>query len=324
MNIGNDNNKTMETNEKITDELIAKYISRKTNEEEDRFIHDYLARNPEFANDLLDIATAIRHQRKHDETTANKGKEQPQEATRVRLTLRRTFYALAASFVLLIGIRFFVSKPFANNEIIPEQPTIAEANTETSNTPTDSDESSEETVLETPAIAGAEPEEVLFADNQTTDVQHTENITEPQVNQSLLADNTNPPQQQEADVASANPDVPVMAAQTVYQDNSDEPCMEEAVFDIDNIPTTWNPNKDLVLKWECNAPEVAIEFSIDGGKTWKLRYTNPRNNQLTISTLKLKDFKLDNPEGFNWKITVQYRDGSLTKEGFVRFTNDNN
>ena len=307
----------MEHNEIITDELIAKYISGKTTEEEDRLIHDYLAQHPEFANDLLDIAAALRHQRKHDEATGQVAQEQLKEAKRIFLS-RRFLYSAAASILLLIGVGFYF-KTSTKNEIIHEQPSIAEVNTETSNTPTDPNGSIEETVLEASTVINNGSEEVLIADNHEPDVQPVVNISESQVDQSLVADNTNPQQQQETNVPSANPDMPIMAAQTIYQDNSGEPCLEDAIFDVSEIPTAWNPNQELVLKWDCNASEAAIEFSIDGGRTWKLRYTNPNHNQMTISTLKLQDFKLDNPEGFNWRITAQYKDGKLVRQGTVSF-----
>lgn len=311
----------MEINGKITDELIAKYISGNTTEEEDNFIHDYLAQNPDFANDLLDMATALRHQHKHDEEIRNGLEEQPKEAKHIFLS-RRFLYSAAASIVLLIGVGFYL-KMSTKNEFIQEQPSIAEVNTGISNTPTDPNGNIEETVLETPAIIDFGSEEVLIANNHEPDVQPVVNISESQVDQSLFADNSTPQQQQETNVPSANPDMPLMAAQTVYQDNSGEPCKEEAVFDVSNIPTTWNPNKVLVLKWECNATIVTIEFSSDGGKTWESRYTNPHFNQLSIPTTKLDIFKLDNPEGFNWRITAQYRDGNLVRQGTIRFTDGN-
>ena len=107
----------METNNKITDELIAKYISGKTNEEEDNLIHEYLAHHPEYANDLLDVATALRHQHQ-------------QETKHIQLRPRRIFIAAAAaSIVILIGIGLLVLKPFAKNE--PEQPILAETSVDT-------------------------------------------------------------------------------------------------------------------------------------------------------------------------------------------------
>lgn len=317
-------NYTMKHNEIITDELIAKYISGKTNEEEDRLIHDYLAQNPEFANDLLDIATAIRHQRKHDETTANKDKEQTQEAMRVRLVIRRSLYALAASFVLLIGIRFFVSKPFANNEMIQEQPTIAEANTETSSTL----ESIEEMALETPAIINTEPEEGLFVDNQGNQLRETNNIAYTE-QEELFAENTSDEllsQQEINNVELNNIDGPIMASQTIYQDNSNEPCLEESVFVTDSIPTICNPKKAFVMKWNCNATSLTLEFSTEDGesKVWKKpSYDITGKSDFNITSTKLRDFMIYNNKCFYWRMTAKYRDGNLTRQGMVKFSEDN-
>ena len=307
---------TMEHNKIVTDELIAKYISGKTTEEEDNLIHDYLAQHPECANDLLDIATALRHQRKHDEATGQVDLEQPQEAKRVPLFHRRTFYYVAASVVVIIGIGLMWFKPFAQNDT---DQSLADADTEITNTnPSNKDEGNDLNLTDITSV-DLQSEEPLLADNQESNVQPVEIVTEIQYEQPMLADNSNPQSQQETVVADVNPDAPIMAAQTIYQDDSSVPLLENAVFVTDSIPSICNPNENLLLQWDCNAPDVAIEFSVDGGKEWKLRYTNPRFNKLPLSSFQLNDFKIDNPEGFNWRITAQYRDGKLVRQGMVSF-----
>lgn len=307
----------METNEKITDELIAKYMSGKTTEEEDNLIHDYLAQHPEFANDLLDIATALRHQRKHDEVTGQVDQEQLQETKRIPLIRRRTFYYVAASVVAIIGIGLLWFKPFAQNDT---EQSLASADTEITNTnPSNNGEGNDLNPTGITAV-DFQSEEALLADNQEPNVQPVEIVTESQHEQPMLADISNFQSQQETVVDDVNPDAPIMAAQTIYQDESSMPLLENAVFVTDSIPSICNPNENLLLQWDCNASDVAIEFSVDGGKVWKLRYTNPRFNQLSLSSFQLNDFKIDNPEGFNWRITAQYNDGKLVRQGTVVFS----
>ena len=301
-------NITMEQNEKITDELIAKYISGKTTEEEDRIIHDYHAHHPEFANDLLDIATALRRQRKHDEATRQVDQKQPQEAQQVPLIRRRTFYAIAASVAALIvfGLLFF--KPFAQND---SEQTLADADTEiTNNSPSNNGEGNDLNPTDITAV-DLQSEEVLLADNQEPAGQTTENHSDLQPDQPLLADNTNP--QQQSDESEA----PIMASMTVNEDNSNAPSLENAVFSTD-IPTACNPDSALVLKWSCNAPKLVIEISYGEGKLWEKTYNNSIN-QMTLGSRRLDGFRIYSPQGFNWKMTAYYRDGTRSEEGFVRF-----
>lgn len=311
----------MEHNEIITDELIAKYMSGKTTKEEDNLIHDYLARNPEIANNLLDIASALRHQRKHDEAAGQIDQEQSQEAKLVPLFRRRSFYYVAASVAVIIGIGLLWFKPFAQNDT---EQSLANADTEITHTSPGNNGEGDDLNPTDISTVDFHSEETLLADNQEPNVQPIEIITESQHEQPMLADNSNLQSQQETVVDDVNPDAPIMAAQTIYQDDSSVPHLENAVFVTDSIPSICNPNENLLLQWDCNASDVAIEFSVDGGKVWKLRYTNPRFNQLSLSSFQLNDFKIDNPKGFNWRITAQYRDGRLTREGFIRFTDENN
>lgn len=312
----------METNEKITDELIAKYINGNTTEEEDALIHDYLAQNPEFANDLLDIATALRHQHKHDEEIRNGLKEQPKEAKRIFLSRRFIYPAAAASLVLLIGVGFYF-KTSTKNGFLQEQPSVAEVNTEISNTPTNPNGSIEATVLETPEIIKFDSEEVLIADNHEPDVQPVVNISESQVDQSLFADNTNPHQQQENEALSSDPDGPMVASMTICEDNGDAPLIKDAVFNIADIPTNCNPDTPLLLNWSCNAPKLVLEIRYGNGKIWKKTFDNTIN-QISLGRNQLSVFKSYDRQGLKWKMTAFYRDGTLTKDGFIRFTNDSN
>lgn len=321
MNIGNDNNKTMETNEKLSDELIAKYISGTTTEEEDNLIHDYLAKNPEFADDLLDIATALRHQRKHEETTGTVGSGHPQETAHVISMRRRTFLAIAASIVVLISIGLLVFKPFSHNET--EQSQMASSNTETPNvTPSPSEEG---IGLDSTAITpiDLQPDEPLLADNHETPSQKPENTSQPQPEVPSLADNTvtSTPQQQE--VAPQNDNASTMAALTTGEDYSNLVPQKDAIFVTDSIPVEWDPQKDLVLKWTCNTPSLKLEFSTDRGSTWKTPYDVSGQNSFMIRSRRLQDFSLDNPQGFNWRLTAQFSDGKLVRQGSVKFSDVN-
>lgn len=310
---------TMEHNVIITDELIAKYISGKTTEEEDNLIHDYLAQHPEFANDLLDIATALRHQRKHDEATAQADQEQPEETKRIPLIHHRTFYAIAASVaVLIVCVLLF------HNE--KEQTLVADADTEITNTPISNE--GEVNDLNPTDITPIDfrPEEVLLADNQeavTTPIQ--ESSVKPQPEEPLLAENNTPssPQQQEVAASSNDSNAPTMAALTI-DDDSSTPLIKDAVFVTDSIPSNCDPNKDLVLKWSCNAPILKIEFSIDDGATWKTSYNVSGQDCLTIKPSKLNTFKdYSNTNSFIWRMTAQYSDGKLVRQGTIRFTDGN-
>ncbi len=312
-------NITMEQNEKITDELIAKYISGKTTEEEDRIIHDYLAHHPEFANDLLDIATALRRQRKHDEATRQVDQKQPQEAQQVPLIRRRTFYAIAASVAALIvfGLLFF--KPFAQND---SEQTLADADTESTNTAPQNEGEVDDLNKTDINTIDFQPGEPLLADNQeavTTPIQ--ENPVQPQPEEPLLADNSTPStiQQQEAVAPLSDNNDPTMAALTI-DDDSGIPIVKDAVFVTDSIPSNCDPNKDLVLKWTCNAPVLKIEFSLDNGATWKTSYNVSGQNRLTIKPSKLNTFKdYSNTNSFQWRMTAQYSDGKLVRQGTVSF-----
>lgn len=325
MNIGNDNNNTMETNEKITDELIAKYISGTTTEQEDNLIHDYLAKNPEFADDLLDIATALRHQHKHEEAVGTVESRQPQETEHVISMPRRTYYAIAASIVVLISIGMLIFKPFFLNET--EQPQLVNANTKT---PTDTPENSGVGIdLDSTIIAPIDllTEEPLLADNQetvTTPIQ--ENLVQPQQNEPLLAENNTPStkQQQEASATMNDDNASTMAALTENEDYNNYPTQKDAIFVTDSIPVEWDPRKDLVLKWTCNTPSLKLEFSTDHGSTWKTSYDVSGQNSFKIWSRRLQDFRIDNPQGFHWRMTAQYRDGKLVRQGMVKFSEDNN
>ena len=311
----------METNDKITDELIAKYISGNTTEEEDNLIHDYLAQNPEFANDLLDIATALRHQQKHDEAIANEGKEQG--AAHVRLIPRRTLYAAAAAIVILIGIGLLVSKPFAKND--EEQSLVAETQPGPILTPTDSIKEGEEIDPGTVPVNINEPEQPLLVDEQEFPIQKTDKVIDP-TQKELYAESTPIEQPQpETDIAPSNDgEGPIMASQTIYQDDSGEPRLEDAVFVTDSIPTTCNPKKELVLRWNCNAPSLTLEFSTDNGdeKVWKKPPLSDitGKNVYTISATKLRDLMTYNKKCFYWRITAKYKEGSIKREGKVEFS----
>ena len=310
-------NITMEQNEKITDELIAKYISGKTTEEEDRIIHDYLAHHPEFANDLLDIATALRRQRKHDEATRQVDQKQPQEAQRVPLIRRRTFYAIAASVAALIvfGLLFF--KPFAQND---SEQTLADADTESTNTAPQNEGEVDDLNKTDINTIDFQPGEPLLADNQeavTTPIQGSP--IQPQLEEPSLANNTvtSTPQQQE--VTQPNDNASTMAALTTSEDYSNLISQKDAIFVTDSIPVEWDPNKDLVLKWTCNTPLLILEFSTDHGSTWKTPYDVSGQNNFKIRSRRLLDFSFDNPQGFQWRMTAQYNDGKLVRQGTVSF-----
>lgn len=313
-------NITMEHNEIITDELIAKYISGKTTEEEDKLIHDYLAQHPEFANDLLDIATALRHQRKHDEATGQVDQERPHEAKRVAFTKRRTFYYAAASVVVIISIGLLWFKPFAQNDT---KQTLAGTDTEITNTnPTNDGEVNELNPTDITPI-DLQPEEALLADNQeAVSTPKQESTFQPIAEESYLADNNTPgtTQQQEITAPSNDDNAPTMAALTV-EDDSGTPLVKDAVFVTDNIPSNCDPHKELVLNWDCNAPILKIEFSIDNGATWKTSYNVSGQNSLTIKPGKLNVFKdYSNTNSFIWRMTAQYSDGKLVRQGTVVFS----
>ena len=314
---------TMEHKEIITDELIAKYISGKTTEEEDNLIHDYLAQHPEFANDLLDIATALRHQRKHDEATGQVDQEQPQEAKRIPLIRRRTFYYVAASVVVIIGIGLVWFKPFAQSDT---EQSLADADTEITYTnPTNGIEGNDLNLTDITAV-DSQSEEPMLADNQeavTTPVQ--ENPVQPQLEEPLLANNnTSGTTQQQETAAPMNDDnASTMAALTESEGYNNYPTQKDAIFVTDMMPTNCNPAKDLVMKWTCNSPSLKLEISTDNGKTWEPQGDISNQNSKIIGTGTLIDFKIDNPEGFNWRITAQYRDRKLVRQGTIRFTDGN-
>ena len=316
-------NITMEHDEIITDELIAKYISGKTNEEENHLIHDYLAQNPEFANDLLDIAAALQHQRKHNETTGTVSSEQLTEAVRVKFNHRRTFYAIAASVAVIIvfGLLFFKSTARFDTE----QTMIADADTEITNTTLSNKEGGNDLNQTVITPIDLQPEESLLADNQETPPQTLDNTIQPQPEESLLADNTTPntPQQQEVGSSSHDDNASMMAALTESEDYSNYPTQKDAVFVTDSIPTEWNPNKDLVLKWTCNTSSLKLEFSTDHGSTWKTPYDVSGQNSFKIRSRRLQDFRIDNPQSFNWRMTAQYSDGKLVRQGTIRFADGN-
>ena len=318
------NKPAMEHNEIITDELIAKYISGKTTEDEDNLIHDYLAQHPEFANDLLDIATALRHQRKHDEATGQVDQEQPQEAKRIPLIRRRTFYYVAASVVVIIGIGLVWFKPFAQSDT---EQSLADADTEiTYTSPANGIEGNDLNPTDVTAV-DLQPEEALLADNQeavTTPIQ--ENPVQPQQEEPLLAGNniSTTTQQQEA-VAPMNDDnASTMAALTESEDYNNYPTQKDAIFVTDSIPTEWDPNKDLVLKWTCNSPLLKLEISTDQGETWKTPIDISGQNSYKILIRRLRDFRIDNPQSFNWRMTAQYSDGKLVRQGTIRFADGSN
>ena len=302
-------NYTMEHNEIITDELIAKYISGKTTEEENRLIHDYLAKNPGFANDLLDMAAAIRHQRKHDEAAKTTGSNQTKGAQRVVFTPRNTWLAVAASVVILIGIGLLVFKPFSKDETVLS--VVAEGETETSNTP--SSNGGEGIATDSTAILPVETpiEETRLADNQETPTNATENQGGQRPEESLLAGTTTQttPKEQSVDPSLNNDDAPIMAALIVDGDN--------------NIPTQCDSREKLVLKWNCKAPTLKIEFSIDNGATWKTSYNISGQDHLTINSRKLGAFKdYSTTDGFIWRMTAQYSDGKLVRQGTIHFVDE--
>ena len=309
----------METNNKINDELIAKYLSGKTTEEEEILIHDYLARNPKFADELLDITTAIQYQHKHDEES-HKASEGQSKAKSIFSMPPRTFFSAAASIALAIGIGFLVFKPFSNNN---QGPTIVENSTET-NTVTTNPINETTTKSGTTPIGSIEPEAPSLADNQESTVLPVETVSQSQLDQTFLADNTSTNAQlsQETSALSTNPDGPMMASLTVHGDNHDAPMMKEALFIADSIPNTCNPTKALIMKWDCNAPILTLEISYGKDKKWEKTF-NTSASQTTIHPRQLSEFKAYNPQGFNWRLTAHYRDGKLTKEGFISFTNDN-
>ena len=318
-------NITMEHDEIITDELIAKYISGKTNEEENHLIHDYLAQNPEFANDLLDIAAALQHQRKHNEATGTVSSEQLTEAVRVKFNHRRTFYAIAASVAVIIvfGLLFF--KPTAQYDT--EQTLIADADTEITNTTLSNKEGGNDLNQTVITSVDLQSEELLLADNQESPLQSPDNTAQPQPEESLLADNTTPntPQQGE-DMSINNNDSPIMASMTVYEEDDNALRKEGAIFITDSIPAICNPEKKLVLKWNCNAPALTLEFSTDDGeaKTWrKPSYDIANKNVFELSRTELEDFMIYNEKCFYWRMTAQYSDGKLVRQGTIRFADGN-
>lgn len=309
----------MEHNEIITDELIAKYISGKTTEEEDRLIHDYLAQHPEFANDLLDIAAALRHQRKHDETTGQVAQEQLKEAKRIPLIRRRTFYAVAASVAVLIvfGLLFF--NPFAQNDT---EQSLAEADTEITNARLNDSEGNNMNMTDITAV-DLQPGEPMLVDNQeAVTIPIQESPIQPQPEEPLLADNNTPTtiQQQEAAAPMNDDNASTIAALTENEDYNNYPTQKEAIFVTDSMPTNCNPDKELVMKWTCNSPSLKLEISTDNGKTWEPQGDISNQNSKIIGTGTLIDFKIDNPEGFIWRITAQYKDGKLVRQGTVVFS----
>lgn len=309
----------MENNDKITDELIAKYISGKTTEEEDLLVHEYLAQNPEFADDLLNMATAIRHQGKHDEAMANKGEGQVQEAARVSMKSRRTFYAVAASVVLLIGVGFLFFLPFAKNE---EQPVVAEIVTETEQDTVNASGNDEENVSDETPVVSFDHEQPLIADVQETSKQKTENTVTILPEDQYIANNTTQDALSEQELENAD-DAAMMASQTVYEEEDEVLKKEDAVFETKNMPDSCDLEKDLVLKWDCNATlSLTLEFSTDDGKTWnKPSYDITGHNHYTIKRNQLKGFTINNPfHSFCWRMTAEYSDGKLVRQGTIRFT----
>ena len=312
-----DKNKTMETNDKITDELIAKYVSGKATEEEESIVHEHLARNPEFANDLLDIATALRHQ--HKQVKGKGDQQQTQEAKRVQFVSRRIFYAIAASIVILIGFGLLVFKPFAKSDM--EEPLVVENQTQT--TSTEPCEGGEEIVSDTMSVIFNEPENPLLAEKQQeVPSQKTENMAKPQHEEPLLADNT--PKDSPLEQTDYDDGASMIASLTGSEDNENAPQIKEVVFITDSIPTICNPEKDLVLKWNCNAPSLKLELSSDG-VTWKTLNNNIANqNSRTLNSNLLKDYELSNPNYFYWRMTAKYSDGNQTRKGKIVFSRVNN
>lgn len=314
-----ENNKTMKHNETITDELIAKYISGNTSEEEEDLIHDYLARNPEFANDLLDIATALRHQHKHDAAIKKEKLEESKEAKRIQITPRRTFYAVAASIVILIGIGLLVFNPFTP----PSDDTVLV--------------SGEGKIIQQPnsgqifysgpiLYSGQTISEEMSINTGKLSSQTTENVAEPKLKTPLVAENSvSEPQPQQAPFSSSdNSDAATMASLTVYEGNEDALKREDLVFITENMPKSCNIEKDLVLNWECNATSVILEFSTDNGETWKApSYDITGRKQFIIKRNQLKGLARNNPNHcFCWRITAEYDEGSIERFGKVMFSDE--
>lgn len=302
----------METNNNITDELIAKYICGNTTEEEESLIHEYLARNPEFADELLDIATALRQQQKKDDE-AQCIDEQPKEAKRVFIANRRTFYAVAASIVLLIGIGFLVFRPFSNKD--QGQSPVLVNSQETTKTDTIVNDTISN--LEPVSNSSINQQVPLLVENQESSVQSSENATNGIIEQQLIADNAGS-QPQETNT-SANSEKPIVASMNVHENNSDAPFKADAIFHTD-IPAVCNPDSELILNWNCNAPKLVLNISYGEGKSWEKTY-DQSIHQEKLGPQRLQGFKIYSPQGINWKMTAYYSDGTLTEEGFIKFSN---
>ena len=326
------NDKTLETNGKITDELIAKYISGNTTEEEEDLIHDCLARNPEFANDLLDIATALKHQHKHDATIKKEEQEESKEAKRIKITPRRTFYAVAASIVILIGIGLLMFKHLApsNNgeEFVLESFELCDT-TFTFQQYNCDDLMSEEISTDNIFLCDV-PDSLIYdgfsnSEIEGTPPQKTGFVTEHKPEALSLADNSASESQPQLDLVSLSPnsDASMMASLTVSEDDDNVLQKKDGVFTID-IPQTCNPENGIVLKWNCNAPSLKLELSSDG-VTWKTLNNNIANqNSRTLNSNLLKDYELSNPVCFYWRMTAKYSDGNQMWQGEVKFSRENN
>lgn len=330
MDTKQNNDKTLETNGKITDELVAKYISGNTTEEEDGFIHDYLARNPEFANDLLDIATALRHQHKHDAAIKKEKQEESKEAKRIQITPPRTFYAIAASVVVLIGIGLllYLAPSSDGEEFVLESVELCDTVFSFQEYNCD-DLMSEEMSADNIFLSGI-PDSLIYDDLSYSDIeeisaQETEIVTEHKSEALSLADNSvsESQPQQEPVSPSDNSDASMMASLTVSEDDDNVLQKKDGVFTID-IPKTCNRENGIVLKWNCNASSLKLEISTDR-KTWKTLNNNIiQHNSLTITPSQLKDFEMSNSECFYWRMTAQFSDGPLRKEGIVYYSKENN
>lgn len=327
------NDKTMETNGKITDELVAKYISGNTTKEEEDLIHDYLARNPVFANDLLDIATALRHQHKYDAAIKKKEQEESKEAKRIQITPRRTFYAVAASIVVLIGIGLLLFKYLAPSSDSEEFVLVNYELCDTVFTFQQydcNDLMSEEMSTDNIFLSDI-PDSLIYDDLAYSDIeeippQETEIVTEHKSETLSLADNSalEHQPQQEVHFSLENSDAATMAPLTVYEENEDALKREDLVFITENMPKSCNIEKDLVLKWECNATSVILELSTDNGETWKApSYDITGRKHFIIKRNQLKGLARNNPNHcFCWRITAEYDEGSIERFGKVTFSDE--